>query len=58
MRSLLFAAVLGLATAGAAHAHEYSAGDLRIAHPWTRVALGEAADTRRSADLPVLVTSR
>ena len=36
MRSLLFAAVLGLSLTGAAHAHEYSAGDLRIAHPWTR----------------------
>lgn len=35
MRSLLFAAALALAAAGA-HAHEYAAGDLRIAHPWTR----------------------
>ena len=66
MRSLLFAAVLGLATAGAAHAHEFSAGDLRIAHPWTRptvpgapVAAGyfEVTNTGKTADRLVSAAS-
>jgi copper(I)-binding protein len=66
MRSLLFAAALGLAVASAAHAHEYSAGDLRIAHPWTRptvagtpVAAGyfEVTNTGKTADRLVSATS-
>ncbi|MFM8753986.1 MAG: copper chaperone PCu(A)C [Phenylobacterium sp.] len=36
MRRQLIAAALTLALAGPALAHDYSAGDLRIAHPWTR----------------------
>jgi copper(I)-binding protein len=66
MRSLLFTAALGLAVASAAHAHEYSAGDLRIAHPWTRptvpgapVAAGyfEVTNTGKSADRLVSAAS-
>ena len=66
MRSLLFTAALGLAVASAAHAHEYSAGDLRIAHPWTRptvasapVAAGylEVTNTGKTADRLVSAAS-
>jgi copper(I)-binding protein len=66
MRRLLFAAVLGLCLTGAAHAHDYSAGDLRIAHPWTRptvagapVAAGyfEVTNTGKTADRLVSAAS-
>lgn len=36
MRRLLLATAVALAAAGAALAHEYAAGPLRIDHPWTR----------------------
>lgn len=36
MRTLLLATAVALAAAGAALAHEYAAGALRIDHPWTR----------------------
>ncbi len=66
MRRLLFAAVLGLAVAGQAAAHDYSAGDLRIDHPWTRptaagapTAAGymEITNTGKTADRLVSVSS-
>ena len=59
MRRLLLATAVALTAAGAAFAHEYAAGDLRIAHPWTRptsagapAAAGymDITNTGRSAD--------
>ena len=59
MRRLLLATSVALAAAGSALAHEYTAGDLRIAHPWTRptsagapAAAGymDITNTGRSAD--------
>lgn len=66
MRRLLIATAMALVAAGAAFAHEYAAGPLRIAHPWTRptaagapAAAGymEIANTGRAADRLVLAST-